>query len=103
VSNLPTGGVSLPSQWSAERNGVQFLEGNDEAEGRTKRKSRDSIQSQPDLASHSTVGQARLRSSADAKLGRKRKKAKDNLDISVYAWARSEVHEGKCMFATHVS
>lgn len=92
VSNLSTVGVSLPSQWSAERNGIQFLEGNDDAEGRTKRKSRDSIQSQQELASHSTVGQARLRSSADAKLGRKRKKAKDNSDISVYAWARSEAH-----------
>jgi len=91
VSNLSTGGVSLPSQWSAERNGVQFLEGNDGAKGRTKRKSQYSIQSQLDLASHSTVGQARLRSSADAKLGRKRK-AKDNLDISVYALARSEAH-----------
>lgn len=92
VSNLSTGGVSLLSQWSAERSGVQFLEGNDDAEGRAKRKSRDSIQSQQDLASHSTTGQARLRSPADPKLGRKRKKAKDNLDISVYAWARSEAH-----------
>jgi len=88
VSNLSTAGVSLPSQWSAERNGIQFSEGDDDAGRRTKRKSQDSIQSQQDLE--------------DAKLGQRRKKAKDNLDISVYACAPSEAHAGKRMFVSHV-
>jgi len=96
VSNLSNGGVSLPSRWSSKRTGFQFLEGNDGAEGRTKRRLRDSIKSQQDLASHSIVGRAKLRSSADAELGRKRKKTTDNLDISVSRWVQSEPHGARC-------
>ncbi|GLJ47466.1 hypothetical protein SUGI_1001880 [Cryptomeria japonica] len=68
-------------------------EGNDDTEGRTRRKLRDSGQSQSDLANHSISGQARFRSSVDGKLGRKRKKIRDSLDISVHAWAQCEVSE----------
>ncbi|KAH9299106.1 hypothetical protein KI387_030788, partial [Taxus chinensis] len=71
--------------------GGLVAEGNDDTEGRIKRKVRDSGQSQSDSANYLVPGQARFRSSADAKLGRKRKKVKDSSDISVYAWAQCEV------------
>eukprot|EP00252_Welwitschia_mirabilis_P001771 TRINITY_DN11711_c0_g1_i2.p1 TRINITY_DN11711_c0_g1~~TRINITY_DN11711_c0_g1_i2.p1 ORF type:complete len:459 (-),score=86.61 TRINITY_DN11711_c0_g1_i2:147-1523(-) len=91
VSDLSTTGQRL-----TERNGIQLLEINDDTEGRLRRRSRETSQSQLDLVNQTSAGQMRSRLSPEGKLGRKRKKAKDSFDISMYAWSRCEASGGNC-------